>query len=218
MCHSPQRELGVENQKQAPQGRATLSRAPPPPEERLQAFARRGPVRGPAPRGANPSWSGAVASAETSLQAQRARDELPAGSDLEHLPDARAGDEARQPVRIDDEVGEVPGRLEAGGDADGASGVAEDRRAVPTEGVLLPGERGAGPRRAAGSDHQPLAVVPDDLGPGAVIRAARTADRRRRCADPAVELRVDLDQGEVVTDAVVVAGDDLADVDQHRIV
>src|SRR5919197_5207676 len=74
------------------------------------------------------------------LQAQRTGDKLPAVRDVEDLADPRPGDEARQPVRVYDEVREIARRLQVS-HSNRAARVAEDSRAVPTERVLLPGQR-----------------------------------------------------------------------------
>src|SRR5438128_6500022 len=63
-------------------------------------------------------------------ETKRTVHEGPAVGDLKHLADARACDEAGQPLRADHQVCQVAGRLQVG-HANGAPGVAEDRRAVP---------------------------------------------------------------------------------------
>ena len=113
--------------------------------------------------------------------------------------------------------GQVARRLKAGADAYGAAGVAEDAGAVPAERVRLPGQRDTCARRAAGADPDAVPVVPDGFRTGAGVGPARPGDDGHRRAHPAVEHRVDRDEGEVVADAVVVADRDVADLDEHRV-
>src|SRR4051794_29765154 len=154
---------------------------------------------------------------QMALEAEAAARERPAARDRLDLPDPGAGDEARQPVRVDDEVRQVARGLEPRPDADGAARVAEDAFAVPAERRRLPGQRDAGARRAAGAEGETMARVPDGLRAGAAVGAARPGDERHGRVDPRVQCGRDLDQREVVADPVVVRDEDGPDVDEHGV-
>ena len=84
--------------------------------------------------------------------------------DLEDAADTGAGDVAGQPGQVDDQVGEVAGRLQ--GRVRGPRCQSRQRwTGCPSRTPRLPGERQAGARRAAGADREAVAVVEDRSGP-----------------------------------------------------
>src|SRR5439155_593791 len=102
---------------------------------------------------------------------ERTVHECPAVGDLKHLAEARAGDEAGQPLGIDHQVRQVASRLQIRY-PDRAARVPEDRRAVPSVRGGVPGERNADARRAARAETDTVAVMGHRLGPRSRVLTA----------------------------------------------